>query len=651
MNRKFSILILLLFFSLNSYSQIRIDKAINDLGDVFENNGLVHTKFKLKNPYYSDTIKIIDIMSSCGCTAVITKDSIIYPNTTLIMEITYDPKNRVGLFAKTIHLKTITGSHEKNSLYLKVIGNVINESKTKPNKEVALIEYKVAPIYFYPITAFDTSFFDLNKITDFSNDVTFEIDYTNFTNLGVEIRLRDRTQIENFELMISYFRKKMVYEMIDRGYVMGNVTFEEPIFIYDESIPSWSIGEVKVFSVNHNDDKLNESLIKLTKEYSDEQKDYLLNYYSNDYPNMDTLLNKIDHQTLNNILFTERKLNLVSSLLIPESYGVKEAKKITKKFKKKLYKSLKNTSGISKKDLELTFDTIGIYPATKFKLLMWRKEINNGEKVIKYVEKPEEIIVPLLPTYKEDIISTNTKLTVNTVKFQQFWEAILAYTNTGKNIELIIESSVSNFPKLGIDDPLSIAKDKGENISAYLKEKYFKETGKLLDVKLILTRQGPGFDTKNFTNPDYLQYEYIKLIPNYRQDRGIQLDLSDSRPYSVNYDYYYIGVDISSVIFKKFCKFIINEIQQFGFVELRTESSTSHIIVDSRKSNEYWAYSHLNISKKRLDQYLRSKLIDPNRVIYTNEKIVVQGMPFDRSIPVVRYKKYQYVTFVPVKHV
>ena len=132
--------------------------------------------------------------------------------------------------------------------------------------------------------------------------------------------------------------------------------------------------------------------------------------------------------------------------------------------------------------------------------------------------------------------------------------------------------------------------------------------------------------------------------------RSFAFNFVRPKPYIVNYDYYYIGIDTTSPVFQKFVDYLIYEIQTNGFVEIRTESSASNLLVDVRKSNEYWAYSHLEVSKERLFNYLKSKLIDPNRVIITNEKIVVQGIAYDPKIPVVRYHNFQYVTFVPKKY-
>jgi hypothetical protein len=95
---------------------------------------------------------------------------------------------------------------------------------------------------------------------------------------------------------------------------------------------------------------------------------------------------------------------------------------------------------------------------------------------------------------------------------------------------------------------------------------------------------------------------------------------------------------------------LIYEIQRHGFMELKTESSASNITVDRRKSNYYLAYSHLEESKNRFYDYLKKRLVDPNRLLITEERILVQGIPYSKNTPIIRYRRYQYVTFVPAKY-
>lgn len=647
---KFIILIVSILVSVNVYSQLRVKTSTNNLGDLFESNGVVVSEFKIQNPYYSDTIQIINVESSCGCTVIISKDTVVYPRQTINLKVSYDPADRIGLFQKTIHLETLTGGHEKNSLYLKIKGNVIGEKSVTEKAPVALIDYKVAPIYFFPLTPFDSSFFDLNRIVDFSNDITFEIDYYNFTTVGMEIRIRDKSLIEDFEILTSFLKKKLIKEMVRRQYLSTNITFKEPIFVYDNTIPSWSSGQIKLYSAKFNDDALKESVIKLTDKEATEKSYFILDYQFDVYPTSEQLVNLIDYTPVNTKLFRNGKIAFNAVVYVPESLKRETAVKLAKSFNKAFYKRLKESSGISKDEFQITYDTLAIHASTKYKFQLYDPADKAASNGITYIEKPEKVVVPLLPTYKTQFFTTQDELDENSVQFKQFWDALIAYANTGKNVQIIIESSSSKYPKKPHIDPYLVAKHKGDKIAALLKRKFYKEMGRTLSVDIVTTVQGPEFETKNFTQPMYFKYEYIKLVPNYLTPRYLGQTPIKPKPYIVNYDYYYIGIDTTSLVFQKFADYLAYEIQTNGFVEMRTESSVSNLIVDQRKTNEYWAYSHLEISKERLFKYLKSKLIDPNRVIISNEKIVVQGIDYNPKIPVVRYRNFQYVTFVPKKY-
>ena len=649
MNKQlFFIVFLLIQFA--GFSQLRVKTSTNNLGDIFERNGAVIASFEIQNPYYSDTIQITNIETSCGCTAIISRDTIVYPRQTIVLKVSYDPTDRIGLFQKTIHLETLTAGHEKNSLYLKISGNVIGETQQKTDVPIELIDYKVAPIYFFPISPYDTSFFDLNRIVDFSNDITFEIDYYNFTTVGIEIRVRDKSLIEDFETMASYLKKKLIKEMLKRQYLGANITFIDPIFVYDSSIPTWAAAKMKLYSVKFNDDKIKESVIKMTNQKVEKKSIYILDYNFNIVPTTEQLVNLVNYTSLNTKLFRNGKVALNAVVYVPESMGRKTAIKMAKKFNKALYKRMKESSGISKDEFQIVYDTLSTHTNTKYKFQVYDKADKEATGGVKFREKPENILVPLLPTYKTQFFTKNDELPVTSVPFDQFWNALIAYTNTGENLQITIESSSSKYPKKPYVDPYVAAQNKGDKVAAFIKEKYFKETGKTVQVNVVTTVQGPEFETTNFTQPMYFKYEYIKLIPNYLNPRLLQQLPVRPKPYIVNYDYYYVGINTNSPVFQKFADYLAFEIQTNGFVEIRTESSASNLIVDNRKSNEYWAYSHLEVSKDRLYKYLKSKLIDPNRVIITNEKIVVQGIPYDIKTPVVRYRNFQYVTFVPKKY-
>ncbi len=100
--------------SFHVFGQIRVTNPVHDLGEVCEHGGQVKTTFVLQNPYRNDTIRIVNIETSCDCTAILTKDTLILPNSQIALDVAYDPSGRCSLFIKSIEITTRTGSVEEN---------------------------------------------------------------------------------------------------------------------------------------------------------------------------------------------------------------------------------------------------------------------------------------------------------------------------------------------------------------------------------------------------------------------------------------------------------------------------------------------------------------------------------------------------------
>ncbi|MBL7896883.1 MAG: DUF1573 domain-containing protein, partial [Crocinitomicaceae bacterium] len=124
------------------FSQVMIAEPSKDLGEIFENGGKITSTFTLRNPYPRDTIHILNIETSCGCTAILTQDTLIEPNSTLELQVSYDPAGRLGLFVKSIAVYTRTGKSDFSTLYLKISGNVITETSLVTPEKTQLLEYK-----------------------------------------------------------------------------------------------------------------------------------------------------------------------------------------------------------------------------------------------------------------------------------------------------------------------------------------------------------------------------------------------------------------------------------------------------------------------------------------------------------------------------
>jgi hypothetical protein len=638
--------IVFFFFTLQAAGQILIAESSIDLGDVFESRGKVSAFFTLTNPYALDTIHILNIETSCGCTAILSQDTLIAPNSSIELEVAYDPAGRLGLFMKSIAIETLTGKSERSTMYLKISGNVISEHSLVRPENMELLEYKVAPVFFYPITPFDTSYLDFSYIVSFVNDLTYEIDFYQFTTIGFEVSVNDKKYIPDLEYLLNFIRFKLLREFERRGFFTSTVFFDEPVFKFAE-IPAWSTAKIKVLSSNFNSEISEESTIRVTADEFVENTNLVLDYQRFSMPEWDELLQEVNFELLGGKLFLNSELVLKGILLTPQGVSQKEREKIAGNFEKKVFKSLKKSNGVSKQNVSIELDSIGVHPENKFRFVLWDKGDEQDRQKFRFEVKDDQIVPPLLPTYKQ---STLTRTTIDTTNadFKRFWKNIVLNQDAGHAIHMVIEISVSSIPRKAGDDNLVIARKRAAEISNFLNEMFREETGKEMTFDLKPIVHGPEYTADLKKHVDYAQYEYLNLIPTTHSDGAVK-ELNPS-PYLVNFDYYFNGVDTASWLFDKFAKYLAAAVEQDGYVELRLESSISRIPIEKNRVNEFLAWSRANESEKRLRAYVKTKLIDENRIIFTEQRYLVQGPEYDGTIPILQFRKFQYLKIVPQKY-
>lgn len=626
--------------------QIMVSEPSKNLGDIFENQGRVTTFFSLTNPYQKDTIHILNIETSCGCTVILTQDTLIMPGSTLEIEVSYDPKGRPGLFVKSIAVVSLTGKSVVSTLYLNITGNVISETVRVNPVESELLDYKVVPIHFYPITAFDTSYLDFSYITSFVNDLTYEIDFYQFTTIGFEVAVSDKKYIEDIENLLNFSRRKLIREFQSRGFFATTIFFDEPIFIVDE-IPVWSTARIKVYSSNFNTDLTEESVITVSSDDFVENIDLALDYQRFSMPEYDEIISEVNFEMLEGKLFMNSSLNLRGIILTPPGVSNEERIVIQEKLSKEIFKELKKLTGISKENVTVDFDSIGVHPENKYRFVLWDKDDEQDQQIFRFEVKKDSIVPPLLPTYKQSLL-TRTTVDTNNTDFKRFWRNLILNSKAGHDIQLVLESSVSQIPRNEGDDNLVIARNRAIEISDALQEMFKRQTGDEISFILRPVVHGPEYVTGLKKLVDFAQYEYFNLIPTTHSDGNIK-ELNP-QPYQVNFDYYFNGVDTSSWLFDKFANYVAAAVEQDGYVEIRMESSISKVPVEYDLPNEYLVYSRAHESEKRLRLYLKKKLIDDNRIIFTEQRYLIQGPVYDGTIPILQFRKFQYIKIVPQKY-
>ncbi|MFT4600476.1 MAG: hypothetical protein ACI857_000650 [Arenicella sp.] len=644
--KRILVAIFCLLFSSGAFSQILVEESSKDLGDVYEHKGEVAAQFILKNPYKEDTIHIHNINTSCGCTVILSQDTIIPPGGSIPLKFSYNPEGRSGLFTKSIEVISRIGVYDQHRLFLKLTGNVVNDNPTVKKIDSKLIEYVVAPLNYYAITPYDTSYLDFNFFISFVNDLSYEIDFYQFTTLGFQIGVRDYEYIEQFERLITYSQKKITREFRLRGYDKNTVFFETPVFI-EEEIPEWAAGSIKVFSANFGSDLVDESVIKLSAPEIIENKDLMLNYQRFSKPSIDEIMAEVNFDALEGKLFMDGRLEMRGMIEGPKRMTYSEREKTAKKLEKLIYKKMKKNTGISKATFSVKFDSLGYHPENKYKFQMWSRADEEQKQTFTYEVKNDNISPPLLPTYRQSSIPY-TELREETAEFKYFWKNLILNSKAGYPISLIIENSKSKKPAFQGADNWQVARQEAVELKEVLSRKFLDETGKILDIKIEAFERGPDYIEENRKHVSFSQYEYFTLIPVVHANKGV--NPNKTNPYMVNFDYFFNGIDTTSWVFERFGNYLISEVENEGVVRIIMESSISQIQIEKKKANIYLAYERGFESQIRIRHFLEKKLIDPNRVIFSEERYLVQGPKYNGTIPIVKFRKFQYVKVVPEKH-
>ncbi len=129
--KKILILILFINIILSVYAQnspkIKFEETSINIGSVKQEVGTVTNVFKFKNTG-SDTLKIIMVQPSCGCTSVKYTNDPVLPGNEGTIETIYDAAKNHGEFKKSIIVYTNDRSNPHILLYL--LGHIIPKEKT-----------------------------------------------------------------------------------------------------------------------------------------------------------------------------------------------------------------------------------------------------------------------------------------------------------------------------------------------------------------------------------------------------------------------------------------------------------------------------------------------------------------------------------------
>ena len=199
--KKIQFSVLSIFFTISIFAQTKMGPKIQweednwNWGRIIMEKGVVSHVFKFMN-VGDESTKILEVISSCGCTAAEWSNQVIMPQKYGFVKVNFDPKGKLGINSKYVNVKmnsitspfilTLNGEVVTNKWQtykykyqygnLAVVNNKINVGKIKENKT-----------YNFDIALANTGKKEI-EIKRIFNSVNFKIEY-NSSIIGIDDEL------------------------------------------------------------------------------------------------------------------------------------------------------------------------------------------------------------------------------------------------------------------------------------------------------------------------------------------------------------------------------------------------------------------------------------------------------------------------------
>jgi len=139
--KKYVSLIVVVFLTIaGAYAQsgVKFLELSHDFGEIKEEDGAVKYAFRLVNEG-KDSLKIVHVDASCGCTTPGWTEDAIMPGDTGFVQAEYNPLNRPGKFEKTLKVSFVSGKGGHGSEVLHIEGSVKPKPRTVEDELPTLI--------------------------------------------------------------------------------------------------------------------------------------------------------------------------------------------------------------------------------------------------------------------------------------------------------------------------------------------------------------------------------------------------------------------------------------------------------------------------------------------------------------------------------
>lgn len=115
-----------LFLNVCFAQSVQFSRTSHDFGKVREEGGTLTTTFEFTNKGIKP-IMLTEVVAACGCTTPEWTRSPVEPNQTGFIKVVFDPKDKIGVFTKTI---SVTTDSEPSTVVLTIKGEVLPRPKS-----------------------------------------------------------------------------------------------------------------------------------------------------------------------------------------------------------------------------------------------------------------------------------------------------------------------------------------------------------------------------------------------------------------------------------------------------------------------------------------------------------------------------------------
>lgn len=263
------LIVIFLFFSFCIHGQIKVTPSVHDFGYFPESLEVVSTTFTLEN-ISSDTVQIINLKPSCGCTVVLMDTSFIAPGSKTSIDVEYIAQDRPGSFFKTIkvHFKK---QSKIWATHLGIKGYVVPEVHADTGSVATLEGLSIQPFNNYFRHRLDTTGFINNAFQEFINGLTYAIDKDQFVLLHPVVNFFH--DYGEYQFILEKLQNNIRYELNRRGYTSEVVLFQIPEINVLPKEDYLHEGMIQMQVMGYNVDHENSAPYNLRWEKQQESKD------------------------------------------------------------------------------------------------------------------------------------------------------------------------------------------------------------------------------------------------------------------------------------------------------------------------------------------------------------------------------------------